>query len=323
MLLESNPLRDLLLIQMKSDSLNIFTTGGTGFLGQSVVRRLVAIGRSVQIISRRGNPPAHPGVSVHRGDIRSLKDLRTAMRGCDAVFHCAAEKNDVATMRATNVAATRLLFDMACELQVRFFCHFSSVGVVGRTRSKIVDEDAPCNPMNLYEETKLAAEEIVSQGLPSGNVVILRPTNVFGAATLERWLQRSIRVRARLFLKGYENSHLVYVEDVAAAAVYWLQASSQKHVDTFIVSSDEERGNTHREVQRWLASKIHTAPRPFRISAPLFAPHCARLIRHGSSNFGDVVYSSRKLCQAGFRFPYGLRKGLDEAVSLLPRRTAA
>jgi nucleoside-diphosphate-sugar epimerase len=260
---------------------------------------------------------------MHCGDIRSLQDLRTAMRGCDAVFHCAAEKNDAATMRATNVVATRLLFDLACELRVRFFCHFSSVGVVGRTRSRIVDEDAPCNPMNLYEETKLAAEEIVSEGLPGGSVVILRPTNIFGAVTLERWLQRSIRARARLFLKGYENSHLVYVEDVAAAAVHWLQASCQKHVDTFIVSSDEESGNTHCEVQTWLASKVHAAPRPLRISAPLFVPHCARLIRHGNSNFGNVVYSSHKLRQAGFGFPYGLRKGLDDAVSLLPGRPAA
>jgi nucleoside-diphosphate-sugar epimerase len=245
------------------------------------------------------------------------------MRGCDAVFHCAAEKNDAGTMRAINVFATKLLFDMACDLQVGFFCHLSSVGVVGRTRSKVVDESAPCNPVNLYEETKLAAEEIVSQGIPGGSVVILRPTNIFGAETLERWLQRSIRTRARLFLKGYENSHLVYVEDVAAAAVHWLQASCQKRVDTFIVSSDEESGNTHCEVQTWLASKVQTAPRPFRIAAPLFVPHCARLVRNGNSNFGDVVYSSRKLRQAGFRFPYGLREGLDDAVSLLRGRSAA
>jgi nucleoside-diphosphate-sugar epimerase len=170
--------------------------------------------------------------------------------------------------------------------------------------------------MNLYEETKLAAEEIVSRGIPGGSVVILRPTNIFGAETLLPWLQESFRSRVRLFLKGNENSHLVYVEDVAAAAVHWLHTSLQKRVDTFIVSSDEETGNTHREVQVSLASKVGTAPRPFRISAPLFVPHWARIIRSRNSNLGDVVYSSRKLVYRGFRFPYGLQDGLNHAVGV-------
>jgi nucleoside-diphosphate-sugar epimerase len=305
---------------MESEPLKIFATGGTGTLGRAVVRRLVAIGRHVQILSRRGNLPAHPQVSICRGDIRSLTDLRAAMRGCSAVFHCAGEKNDAGTMREINVSATKLLFDLACDLQVGFFCHLSSVGVIGRTHSKVVDETAPCNPMNLYEETKLAAEEIVNRGIPGGNVVILRPTNIFSAETLKPCLESSVRFRARLFLKGNENSHLVYVEDVAAAAVHWIQHSCRKAVDMFIVSSDEEDGNTHREVQASLASKCPAAPRPFKIAAPLFIPHYARLIKSGNSNVGDVVYSSRKLREAGFTLPYGLRRGLDDAVSELHSR---
>src|ERR1700737_4886617 len=178
---------------MRSDSFNILVTGGTGFFGRALVPQLVAIGQSVRIISRSGNHPAHPRVSMYRGDITSLKDLRIAMQGCNAVFHCAAEKNVAESMRRVNVSATKLLFDMASELQVAFFCHLSSVGVVGRTRLRIVDENASCNPMNLYEETKLAAEEVVSRGIPGGRVVILRPTNIFGAETLLPWLQDSLR----------------------------------------------------------------------------------------------------------------------------------
>lgn len=238
------------------------------------------------------------------------------MQGCDAVFHCAAEKLDPVRMAAVNVTATKLLFDMACDLQVGFFCHLSSVGVIGKTRAKVVDESSPCNPMNRYAETKLAAEEIVRRGLPGGSVVILRPTNIFGPETLEPWLQDSIRSRVRLLLTGREKSHLVYVEDVAATAVYCLQTSGHRRVDTFIVSTDEEPGDTNREVQATLASMTQTAPRPFRMSAPLWISYCARLIRHGHSNLGDVVYSSRRLREAGYRIPYGLRDGLYDAVSL-------
>jgi nucleoside-diphosphate-sugar epimerase len=310
-------------VAVSADSASVLATGGTGLVGRSIVRRLLAAGRSVRIISRGGDFPAHPGVSICRGDVTCDKDLAAALHGCDAVIHCAAEKRDAQTMESVNVTATRLLFDMARDSKVSFFCHLSSVGVIGRTRARIVDEATPCHPMNRYTETKLAAEDIVKRGLPGGSVVILRPTNVFGAETLAPWLQDCIRSRVRQFLTGREKSHLIYVEDVAATAVHWLQASGRQPVDTFIVSSDEESGNSWGEVQAALASMIETAPGPSTLSAPLWMPYLARRIRHGDSNPGELVYSSNRLRQAGFRIPYGLRSGLADAVSLWRRRLAA
>jgi nucleoside-diphosphate-sugar epimerase len=254
---------------------------------------------------------------MYRGSLTDAKDLVAAMRGCDAVFHCAAETREPASMTAVNVTATRLLLEAARELRLSFFCYLSSVGVIGRTRAKLVDESAPCNPMNRYAESKLAAEEILAQGLPGGRLVILRPTNIFGPETLRPWLHDSIRSRFRQWLTGRERSHLVYVEDVAAAAVHWFDRPRDPRVDTFIVSSDEEPGNTNREVQAALAALIDTAPPPSSSPAPLWVPHCARLIRQGHSNLGDVSYSSRRLQQAGYRMPYGLLGGLNDAVRLM------
>jgi nucleoside-diphosphate-sugar epimerase len=299
-----------------ANSPSILTTGGTGLVGRAIVRRLLAAGQSVRVISRGDEYPALPGMSIWRGDVTSVGDVASAMRGCHAVFHCAAEKHDRARMAAVNIAATRLLLDLACDFKVKFFCHLSSVGVIGKTGTRIVDEGAPCNPLSLYGETKLAAEEIVRRGLPGGSVVILRPTNIFGPETLEPWLQNSLRSKVRAFLKGRERAHLIYVEDVAAAAVHWLQTSSGGRVETFIVSSDEEPGNTNHEVQAALASMVETATRPCRFSAPLWVPRYARAIRHGHGNLGKVIYSSRRLHQTGYRLPFGLRNGLNDAVRL-------
>jgi nucleoside-diphosphate-sugar epimerase len=238
------------------------------------------------------------------------------MRGCHAVFHCAAEKTDRARMAAVNIEATRHLLQLACDLEVGYLCHLSSVAVIGRTDSSIVDETAACNPLTLYAETKLAAEEIARRGLPGGRVAILRPTNIFGPDTLESWLQNSLRSKMRDFLSGRERAHLVYVEDVAAAAVRTLHSSSGVSVETYIVSSDEEPGNTNQEVRVALASMVETATRPCRCSAPLWVPGCARAIRHGHGNLGKVIYSSRRLHQTGFQFPFGLRNGLNDAVRL-------
>jgi dihydroflavonol-4-reductase len=301
---------------------SILATGGTGLVGRAIVRQLLAAGQSVRVLSRGDEHPAPPGVSIWRGDVTSVGDVAAAMQGCHAVFHCAVEKYDRTRMAAVNIGATRLLLDLARDLKVMYFCHLSSVAVIGRTDTSSVDEAAPCNPMSLYAETKLAAEEILRGGLPGGSVVILRPTNIFGPATLTPWLQDSLRSRVRAFVFGRERAHLVYVNDVAAAAVHWLQRSSGRDVETFIVSSDDEPGNTNHEVRAALASMVDTAPRPRRLPAPLWVPRCVRAFRQGHGNLVQVIYSSRSLQQTGFRFPFGWRKGLEDAVRLWRARPA-
>jgi nucleoside-diphosphate-sugar epimerase len=281
------------------------------------VDKLVAAGLSVRILSRRMQNSRHPRISICRGDLTNLTELRAAMQGCDVVFHCAAEKMDEKCMLAVNVTATKTLFELARDVRIRYLCHLSSVGVIGRTRLAFVDETAACNPMNQYETTKLAAEEIVREGLAGGRVVILRPTNIFGLETMDSMSRKSLRLQIRNFVKGNECSHFVYVNDVVAAAMHWLEAPSENCVDTFIVSSDEEGGNANHDVQALLASRISTAPRASKVSAPLFVPHYARLLRRGKSNYGDVIYSSRKIQQAGFRFPFGLTAGVHDAIDRL------
>jgi nucleoside-diphosphate-sugar epimerase len=295
----------------------ILVTGGTGFFGRILVNNLVAAGLSVRILSRRKENAGHPKISMFHGDLTSLRDLRAAIEGCKVIFHCAAEKTDEANMMAVNVAATKTLFALARDMRIRYFCHLSSVGVIGRTRLTFVDESAACNPANQYETTKLAAEEIVSAGLDGGRVVILRPTNIFGTQTLQSMAQKSFRSRVRSFVKGKECAHFVYVSDVVAAAMHWLEAPSESQVDTFIVSSDEETGNTHRGIQAVLASRLACAPRPCSVAAPLFVPYFARRLRHGTANYGDVTYSSRKINRAGFLFPFGLKAGLNDAIDRL------
>jgi hypothetical protein len=102
-----------------------------------------------------------------------------------------------------------------------------------------------------------------------------------------------------------------------------MRAARTTSVETFIVSSDEESGNAHGDIRAYVASRVPTAPRPLKLSAPLFAPYFARLLRHRKANRGDVIYSSGKIQQAGFKFPFGLKAGLDDAVTALIGAKAA
>ncbi|MBS0418989.1 MAG: NAD-dependent epimerase/dehydratase family protein [Proteobacteria bacterium] len=295
----------------------VLVTGGSGLVGRSLVRSLVAGGQRVRILSRNGsNPVPHPLVSVQRGNLLRAADVKAALQDCSTVFHCAGEKLDTTNMLATNVTGTELLFDLARRQRVRFFCHFSSVGVIGKVAVRLVDETTPCAPMNHYEETKLAAEKIVSAGLDSGVVAILRPTNVFDESTVAALLDRSCRARMRLRFKGNELSHLVYVEDVTAAALFCLQTNSNAPVATYIISSDEEPGGTHLEVQACLAAMSDTVPAPPALSMPVWMAHWVRSLRR-PVNRPDVIYSARRLTEAGFEPPFGRARGLQKSLALL------
>lgn len=296
----------------------ILVTGGTGFVGRAIVHALVDRGYAVRVLSRRVAAADHPLVSIIHGDITSPSDLERGMRGCAAVFHCAAEKSDASRMPAINVGGTRNTFNAARDARVEFLCHLSSVGTIGRASLPMVDESTPCNPMNGYEATKLAAERIVAEGLPGGRVSILRPTNVFGRETLGSFADSSLWGRVRMLVTGRERAHLVYVKDVAGAAVFLFLGQYSEPVETYIVSSDEEAGNTNREVHAYLRSRLDRVARPPVISVPVSIPYVMRRLRLRAANRGDIVYSAQKLRGAGVEFAYGLRKGLDDALGSAP-----
>ncbi len=293
---------------------NILVTGGTGFFGRELVKKILSEGYSVRIISRSKHHFNEPNLSMFYGDITRYEDVKEAMKGCSAIFHCAAEKNNCKNMRSVNVEGTELLLKVALDTGIKFFCHLSSVSVIGKTSFKIVDESTPCNPMNLYEETKLEAENVVKRYLGENRVVILRPTNIFGVDTVTGMMMGSLKTRLRLILKGNELAHLIYVKDVVAASFYLFKNFRPTNDNTYIVSCDEEVGNSHAEVQAYLATNFSDFRKPFFISFPIIIPYLMRLIKHGQTNCGDIIYSSRKLRDTGFVFPFGLKMGLADAV---------
>jgi nucleoside-diphosphate-sugar epimerase len=299
----------------------ILVTGGTGLLGKRFVSRLIQLGHNVRMLSRR--PPsgdAGGSVQVVSGDIRDVKLVEEAVSGCDAVFHCTAETKDATAMREVNVIGTRNVYEAAHKNRVRYFCHLSSVGVVGKTDQRVVDEDTPCCPTNLYEQTKLEAEQIVAQGIEGGGVTILRPTNVFAEETFDVDSYRGFRRAVRVWLTGKEISHLVYADDVAAAGIYLLENAAPAGCKKFIVSSDEEPGGSNAEVYSLARSFLGYKIKKARHACPIELAYALRILRHGHGNRGDVRYSARRLLSTGFKMPFGLIEGIRRSVEYSQRR---
>jgi nucleoside-diphosphate-sugar epimerase len=223
-------------------------------------------------------------------------------------------------MRAVNVSGTMNVYEAARKHAVQGFCHLSSVGVIGKVRERVVDEDTACHPMNLYGETKLEAEHVLARGLEDGRLLILRPTNIFSQETfnIAKYTTRCNALRVRL--TGRERAHLVYVEDVVAAAIQLLETTGNDACQTYIVSSDDEEGNIEEEVYDFVRQLLGRPISTRKYVCSIKWADRLRLLRRGLGNRGDVLYSSRRLFATGFRMPFGWREGMRRVVASRQRQ---
>jgi nucleoside-diphosphate-sugar epimerase len=159
-------------------------TGGTGFVGHKLVRRHLAAGDKVRVLTRRppGNAVLLGDVSLHHADLAADSGaLRPFLDGVDVLYHCAAELRDESRMHAVHVEGTKRLLDAAVGRCGRIV-FLSSVGVYGRAPGGRITEQSPLQPEGTYEITKVEAEKVVSQLADCGRLpfAILRPSKIFG-----------------------------------------------------------------------------------------------------------------------------------------------
>jgi dihydroflavonol-4-reductase len=164
-------------------------TGGTGFIGRAVVLKLLAAGREVRVLARHPKALADLQVEVARGDLRDPASLASAIRGCDRVFHVAADYRlwvpDPEVMYAANVQGTRDLLKVAAEAGVARVVYTSTVGALGNPGDGTPGtEETPVTLADMvghYKRSKFLAEQVVlefaRQGLP---VVLVHPSAPVG-----------------------------------------------------------------------------------------------------------------------------------------------
>jgi nucleoside-diphosphate-sugar epimerase len=213
----------------------VFLTGGTGFIGSAVARRLRARGDEVRALVR--NPDKAKvltsiGCEATPGDLGDEASIRGGMRGCDAVIHGAAiyeigiKRARRPAMLDANVRGTERVLGAALELGIPKVVYVSTVAAFGNTRGVIVDETfrhPGDSYTSYYEETKVAAHavarEMIAKGLPC---VIAQPGLVYGPGdqsetgrTMARFL--SGKLPALPFQDTGVNA--VHVDDVAEGIV--------------------------------------------------------------------------------------------------------
>jgi nucleoside-diphosphate-sugar epimerase len=277
-------------------------TGAAGFLGAHLCRRLARDGHSVVALDVRPCPDvlAVDGVTYLEADLREADTWRAALAGVDAVFHLASFHLQVraseAEYRGVNVDATIALAEACHAAGVERLVHTSTVGIYGHVRKPPANEDAPRNPSNAYERTKLEGETALQRvadrtGL---DVRILRPAWIYGpGCPRTAKLLRTIR-RGRFFFigSGANLRHPVYVDDVVDAVMAASRVRVASRRDHIIAGPSPM---TLREMVDACASVLGVSPPRFRL------PRSAALLLGGVAEFGgrlarrDPPFSRRSL----------------------------
>jgi len=210
--------------------MRILVTGGGGFLGGAIVRRLVARGDDVRAFQRGEYPQlAELGVLTFRGDLTDLDALARAASGCDVVVHTAAKAGVWGPCRdyyRVNVVGTQTVLDVCRRLGIARLVYASSPSVVfdGRDEQGI-DEQTPYprHYLAAYPRTKALAEQMVlSANSATFATVALRPHLIWGPGDphlVPRILDRARRGRLRLVGRGDNRVDSTYIDNAAAAHV--------------------------------------------------------------------------------------------------------
>ena len=207
-------------------------TGGTGFIGSELVKKLISSGKKVRVLCR----PSHAPESISKeavlafGDMKDKASLKAALNGIKTVFHCAsAMSGDWAEFYESTVLGTSNLLEAMKESSVKRFVYLSSLSVINYSNlnnGETVDEKSPLEKFagrrGFYTRAKKETELLVKQFAETNthiSTVILRPGLVYGRYSNKILQNSGVPLSKFLLVFGLGRRYLglTYVENLVEA----------------------------------------------------------------------------------------------------------
>src|SRR5438477_47858 len=201
-------------------------SGGAGFLGLHLARRVIAAGDAVRTLDvvPLDDAELERDVDERRGDVRDLSQVRELVAGADVVVHAAAALPIQASrqaIRSVNVDGTENVLRASRDANVRRVVFISSTAVYGIPVKHPIEEDDPLVGVGLYGESKIDAEALCR--VAAVETTIIRPKTFVGPERLGvfeilfDWIHEGRRIY--ILGKGHNRYQLLAVEDLVDAVV--------------------------------------------------------------------------------------------------------
>lgn len=219
--------------------MKILVTGGTGFTGKALVKRLLDMGHEVVALDYKEGHKTQElrdwGAQVILGSVTDKDVVRRSVQGVEIVHHVAAAFREMNVPDSfyydVNVGGTSNVLEAAWEEGVRKVIYCSTCGVHGNVDHPPAGEDAPIKPADYYQRTKYEAEPIVRQFYDRGlKTVTLRPAAIYGPGDPERFyliFKRVAKGTFPMFGSGKTYYHPLYIDNL---------------IDAFILAMEDGRG---------------------------------------------------------------------------------
>lgn len=322
--------------------MTVLVTGATGFTGGHLAQTLARRGHTVRALVRAksrarfdASPLAAAGVVAMDGDLGSPEALARACAGVEVVYHIAATYREAgqpdSAYRAVNVQGTQHLLEAARAAGVGRVVHCSTGGVHGHIAHPPANEDAPFNPGDIYQDTKLEAEQLARRfGDTTGlDVVVARPIGIHGPGDTRFLKMFKGLARGRFPMLGPCTAfyHLTYIDDLvegfrlcgevpaAKGRTYVLAGERYTTLKDLVALVAEELGVTppRKHLPVWpvwlagLACEIVCVP--LRIEPPLYR---RRVDFYTKSRAFDITRAKTEL---GYAPQVDLRTGIRRTIA--------
>jgi len=236
--------------------MKLFVTGGAGFIGSTFIRYTLSLDKGFSIVNfdkltyagnlaNLNSVSNNPNYKFLKGDICDVNAVESAMEGCHAVVHFAAESHvdrsisQPADAVRTNVTGTFVLLQAARRLQIQRFIHVSSDEVYGDIPpASFSDENSPLRPSSPYSASKAASDLLVLSFVRTYSfpALITRSSNNYGPhQCLEKFLPLMIVSACNdkplpIYGDGLQQRNWIHVEDNCRAILAVLERGSEGHV---------------------------------------------------------------------------------------------
>lgn len=307
----------------------LLVTGGAGYIGAVLIRRLLEAGAEVRVLDRmlhgeRGldGLESEPRLTVLRQDLRDPRVHDGALEGVEHVIHLAAIVGDKACAQdeeravQTNWTATVAFARRAAAVGVRRFVFASTCSVYGEGRGEVLSEDSPVRPLSLYAETRWHAEQGILElaGAERFEPVLLRFGTVYGLSPRMRFdlvvnflAQQAVRKGEVSIFGGSQWRPFVHVMDIARAIEMALTGPLPQGGDPVINVGDNLENYQLRDLKEDLEQRIPGTrvrivpdavdPRTYRVSfdriESLWGFRATRRVADGLEEIAAAVRTGR------------------------------